>query len=154
MKLNPLCDENLNELMSWFTNEVQLQQWSGPNFEYPYTFDSFKRDLRLESLSSFVLLNEANEFVAFGQYYLRVNRCHLGRLIVKPSWRGKGIIAQLISALTVSGKKELGVKVCSLFVLANNKSAIQAYQKFGFSLSQYPEEMFLDNCLYMIKEDN
>ena len=126
MKLSTVNDEYLIELMSWFTTESELNQWSGPNFEYPFTLESFKRDLRLNALSS---------------------------LVVSPSARGKGVIAQLISALTVSGKKLLGVNSSSLFVMADNQSAIQAYQKAGFSLSTYPEKIPLENCLYMTSAD-
>lgn len=151
MQLNNINDDHITELMSWFTNEQQLKQWSGPNFDYPFTVESFKRDLRMESLSSFVLLNDDNQFVAFGQYYLRLNCCHLGRLVVKPTLRGKGIITQLIQTLEKSGKQKLGVKSCSLFVLADNEAAIAAYQKSGFSLATYPEAIPLDNCLYMTK---
>jgi len=135
--------------MSWFSSEQKLKKWSGPNFDYPFTAESFKRDLRMDSLNSFVLLDEKNQFVAFGQYYLRLNCCHLGRLVVSPSLRGKGIIAHLIKALVKSGKEKLGVGNCSLFVLADNKPAIVAYQKSGFSLTVYPEQITLDNCLYM-----
>ncbi|MCJ8318685.1 MAG: GNAT family N-acetyltransferase [Colwellia sp.] len=149
MKLSPVNDDHLTQLMSWFVNEQQLKNWSGPNFDYPFTAESFKRDLRMDSLTSFALLDEGNQFVAFGQYYLRLNCCHLGRLVVNPSLRGKGIIAQLIQALVESGKQTLAVSSCSLFVLADNKSAITAYQKSGFSMATYPELIPLDNCLYM-----
>jgi len=151
VELISTAPKHLTELMSWFDNEQQLKQWSGPNFDYPFTEVSFKKDIRLNELPSFTLLDDDNEMVAFGQYYSRLNRCHFGRLIVKPSWRGKGVIAQLIQALIEAGTEDLGINSYSLFVLADNKSAIAAYQKFGFSLSTYPEEMFLDNCLYMIK---
>lgn len=152
MRLSRANNEHIIELMSWFSNEQQLKMWSGPNFDYPFTEKSFKKGLCMDSLSSFALLNEDNQFIAFGQYYLRENRCHLGRLVVKANCRGQGVIAELIKKLTVSGEKFLGVKSSSLFVLADNNSAIQAYQKSGFVLSTYPEKVPLDNCLYMIKE--
>lgn len=37
------------------------------------------------------------------------------------------------------------------FVLKHNKSAIKAYEKFGFSESDYPAELAIGNCTYMIK---
>ena len=100
-----------------------------------------------------VFLNENSEMIAFGQYYLRLNHCHLGRLVVSPQWRGKKVIALLMQALIDLGKQKLRVNSSSLFVLADNHAAIQAYQKFGFVFSTYPEKISLENCLYMIKED-
>ena len=152
MKLHDFHEKYLHELMSWFNSEIQLKQWSGPQFEYPYTEQSFIRDLNRQALPSFVLLSDTNEFIAFGQFYLRLNRCHLGRLVVKPSWRGKGVINQLIVALISTGQCSLGVNTCSLFVLAQNKAAISAYQKAGFVRANYPEKLSLKNCLYMIKD--
>jgi ribosomal protein S18 acetylase RimI-like enzyme len=71
---------------------------------------------------------------------------------VKPSCRGQGVISYLITTLTASGEQSLGVKSSSLFVLADNNSAIQAYLKSGFSFATYPEKISLKNCLYMVKE--
>ena len=94
--------------------------------------------------------NEA-DFLAFGQYYQRLGKCHLGRLIVNPKFRGKGVAAKLMHGICELGLTELELKECSLFVLADNSNAIQAYKKFGFSFVEYPDEIPLDNCLYMVK---
>jgi hypothetical protein len=53
--------------------------------------------------------------------------------------------------LGVLGKTELKTDSCSLFVLGHNKSAIQAYTKLGFSMADYPEEIPLENCFYMVQ---
>jgi ribosomal protein S18 acetylase RimI-like enzyme len=138
-------------MMSWFSNEQELTDWSGPNFRYPFNSSSFIEDLKLTHLNSFALISNENEFLAFGQYYQRVGKCHLGRLIVNPKFRGRGIAAELIDHLCVHGINELKVKKCSLFVLSHNKSAIKAYEKYGFTFAKYPDEISLENCLYMIK---
>ncbi|MFT7560053.1 MAG: ribosomal protein S18 acetylase RimI-like enzyme [Flavobacteriales bacterium] len=70
---------------------------------------------------------------------------------MNPEFRGKGIASKLMRHLCVLGASELKVKECSLFVLAHNESAIKSYNKFGFVFSDYPEEITLENCLYMVK---
>ncbi len=53
--------------------------------------------------------------------------------------------------LSELGTAELKVNAFSLFVLKHNKSAIKAYEKFGFTESNYPDILPIDNCMYMIK---
>ncbi|KZK66257.1 GNAT family N-acetyltransferase [Shewanella baltica] len=151
MRLTQPSDENFIEIMSWFSTEEELSIWSGPNFRYPFDLSSFKSDLKLDSLKSFSLVSVEGNLLAFGQYYLRLDKCHLGRLIVNPNFRGQGIASHLIQKLGVLGKTELKTDSCSLFVLGHNKSAIQAYTKLGFSMADYPDEIPLEDCLYMVK---
>ena len=151
MTLIQATDQHLTELMSWFSNEEELSIWSGPNCRFPFDVTSFKHDIKFESLKSFVLMSNENKLLGFGQYYLRLGRCHLGRLVVNPQCRGQGMITYLIQELSSLGKADFNVETCSLFVLEHNQSAIRAYTKLGFFMADYPEEMQLENCLYMIK---
>tara|TARA_B100000809_G_C14709564_1_gene377283 strand:+ start:12 stop:470 length:459 start_codon:yes stop_codon:yes gene_type:complete len=151
MRLTQPSDENFIQLMSWFSSEDELSIWSGPNFRYPFDLISFKSDLNLNTLKSFSLISSEGALLAFGQYYLRLGKCHLGRLVVNPSLRGQGIASHLISQLSVLGKSDLSTESCSLFVLGHNESAIQAYTKLGFSMADYPEKMPLENCFYMVQ---
>ena len=151
MRLTQPSDANFIEIMSWFSTEEELSIWSGPGFRYPFDLSSFKNDLKLDSLKSFSLVSVEGNLLAFGQYYLRLDKCHLGRLIVNPNFRGQGIASHLIQKLGVLGKTELKTDSCSLFVLGHNKSAIQAYTKLGFSMADYPEEIPLKNCFYMVR---
>lgn len=151
MRLIQPSDPNFIELMSWFSTEEELSVWSGPDFRYPFDLSSFKSDLKLDSIKSFSLISTEGNLLAFGQYYMRLGRCHLGRLVVNPNLRGQGIASHLIQKLSVLGKSDLNTDSCSLFVLGHNKSAIQAYTKLGFSMADYPDELPMDNCFYMVK---
>jgi RimJ/RimL family protein N-acetyltransferase len=111
----------------------------------------FSEDLKLQKLQSYCLISDESDLLAFGQFYLRLGRCHLGRLIVNPEFRGQGIIHTLIDKLSDYGCAELNVNQCSLFVLNNNEFALRAYKAYGFKLDKYPKKLQLENCLYMIK---
>ena len=137
--------------MSWFPDRASLQSWSGPNFRYPFTQLSFKQDLKLDTLHSKALLGAAEHLLAFGQFYQRLGRCHLGRLVVNPDNRGQGLIGELIEQLIAIGVPALNADSSSLFVLKDNQSALLAYRKSGFVEHVYPEPMELDNCLYMVR---
>lgn len=71
--------------MSWFSTEEELSIWSGPGFRYPFDLSSFKEDLKLDSLKSFSFVSHERKLLAFGQYYPRLGKCHLGRLVVNPN---------------------------------------------------------------------
>ena len=143
--------EHIKTLMTWFKSEQELKNWSGPNFRYPYTQQSFTEDLRTNELQPYVLLSLEDELLAFGQFYLRLGKCHLGRLVVNPNHRGQGIAGLLISSLCELGNRELDTSESSLFVLSHNESAVKAYEKMGFIEQAYPEPIPLENCLYMVK---
>jgi RimJ/RimL family protein N-acetyltransferase len=154
MDLISPSENHVLTLMSWFSNEKELSDWSGPNFRYPFNLSSFVEDLKLNTLNSFSLVSKESELLAFGQYYQRLDKCHLGRLIVNPKLRGKGIASELIQRISELGLNDLNVQDCSLFVLSHNNKAIKAYKKMGFSFADYPEGKVLDNCLYMVKSSS
>ena len=144
--------QHLKIISNWFCDEKSLFSWAGPNFRYPFTEQSFLQDTQLDKLSSHVLVDRQSIILAFGQYYNRLNCCHLGRLVVNPDFRAQGIGQQLINALVLTGTKALGLSRASLFVLEDNHPAVAAYKKYGFEVADYPEKIPIANCLYMRKE--
>lgn len=146
-------DEWLRTLSTWFTNEQELFAWSGPFFRYPFSESTFKEDLKLDELNSYCLVDAMDRLIAFGQYYDRLGRCHLGRLAVAPEARGQGIVSLLIKILLERGMKQLDATEGSLFVLESNQAAIKAYLKLGFELCDYPLENPIDDCFYMVVSD-
>jgi len=152
MRLAQLTENQLQEMMTWFTTEQELIDWAGPNVRYPFDQSSFSEDLKLNKLNSYAFISPNFELLGFGQFYECMGRCHLGRLAINPKCRGQGYAFELIKQLCAIGLSELQLKECSLFVLLHNKYAIKAYEKFGFSVASYPENMPLDNCIYMVKK--
>ena len=137
--------------MSWFTNEQQLREWSGPEARFPFDLETFREDSKFDSIASFVMSADGRDMMAFGQCYDRLGRCHLSRLAVAPDQRGKGLITVLMSLLCDYGRAIFSADSSSLFVLTENHPAIHAYTRFGFKVADYPGVMPLENCLYMIK---
>ena len=88
----------------------------------------------------FALGSVQAELLGFGQYYLRVGKCHLYRLLINLSFRGQGIAKHLIQHLTVRGKADLNTNSSSLFIVKNNGSAIKTYEKSGFTFASYREK--------------
>ena len=139
MKLEPATPDHLRRIMPWFPDQASCLVWGGPQFRHPFTEASFVEDARLRDLPSFVLVDADGHLLAFGQYYARIGRCHLGRLVVSPEHRGHGIGRRLIAALVERGAAELGAGECSLFVAAENAQAAALYRRLGFAETTYPE---------------
>lgn len=154
-QLVPFRETHLQTLMRWIGSQQQCIQWGGPNFRYPFDLQSFSEDCRWSELPSFALENAEGELLAFGQFYNRLEHCHLGRLIVAPQARGQGIGARLIRALVAAGCDALNLQHCSLFVLKNNPGARALYEKLGFVAREYPDSSaWLKDCEYMVANAN
>ena len=139
------------QIMTWFPDEHSCRVWGGPAFRFPFTPETFLTDSKFAELPSYVLIREPAELCAFGQFYLRAGRCHLGRLAVAPTQRGRGVGTQLIRMLMREGTKTLGVTESSLFVHITNTSAMALYQRLGFTCASYPEpDLMIPNSYYMI----
>ena len=151
MKLLAVTTDHQKQLMSWFENQQQIIDWAGPDFRYPFEKDSFAQNLMLDARPSFALIADDSSMVAFGQYYQRLGKCHLARLVVKPSARGQGIVTKLLTRLCARGLKELALTDCSLFVMAHNNKAINAYLAAGFIIEPYPLTLPSEQCLYLVK---
>lgn len=141
----------LPELMSWFPDQGACTVWGGPGFRFPFTPETFRADARLDSLSTWALMDDDRQIVGFGQFYLRVGRCHLGRLAIAPALRGRGLGSTLVRELGRIGAADLGVDSYSLFVLPGNERAMRLYQRLGFSVASYPEPTpMFEDCIYMV----
>lgn len=150
-RLEPAEDEQLATLMSWLPDRWQCLKWGGPQFRYPFTEQTFFEDCRWRELPSHALVNAERELLGFGQYYGRLGRCHLGRLIVSPQHRGAGLGKALVTKLVQQGCSQLDARECSLFVLKDNTPAQKLYKKLGFQEAEYPEPHdWLAGCNYMI----
>ena len=129
------------ELMTWFADAEALRTWGGPDFRFPFTAASFREDSRVDSIDSFVLVAEGGSVAAFGQCYLRVARCHFGRVGVAPPRRGQGLGTRLLREMAAWGLAEFGPRELSLFVSKGNADAHRLYARLGFRETAYPEAM-------------
>ena len=149
--LVPVTEQHVSELMSWFPDSAAVALWS-PDNSFPFVRERFIAEAMLHRAASFMLLDQDESPVAFGQFYARHGCCHLARLVVAPNRRTEGFGAALISQLSALGMVALSTSRCSLFVLAHNEKALRLYRRLGFIEAVYPEKLPLPGCLYMIKE--
>jgi ribosomal protein S18 acetylase RimI-like enzyme len=144
---------HMETLMSWFPDQKSGYLWCGPGLRYPFTRDSFLEDARWGAMPAYSLIDPDNNLLGFGQYYEKVGRCHLARLVVSPSVRGKGVGYGFISELMKIGMIGLETDECSLFVLNYNVNALKCYQALGFKKAEYPpDHKYFSDIDFMVKK--
>ena len=75
--------------------------------------------------SGYAIIKNAKAYVQHSQY------AYLGFMYVVPEYRGRGINAKIVSALT-EWSKSRNIHEIRLEVYVKNESAITAYEKMGF----------------------
>ena len=141
----------LPELMAWFPDARTLRTWGGPDFRFPFTSASFHEDAKLDDIDSFSLV-DGGGLAAFGQCYLRIGRCHFGRVAVAPARRGQGLGTRLLREMARWGRARFGPRELSLFVNRDNPDARRLYQRLGFREARYPDPAVLPGAYYLVAD--
>jgi ribosomal protein S18 acetylase RimI-like enzyme len=148
----PFDSARLPQLMAWFPDGRAVRQWGGPTFRFPFTVETFRKDCRLDTIPARQIVSANRTLLAFGRYYLRLGRCHLGHLVVSPTMRGRGLGRELVERLCADGARRLSCDEYSLFVWQDNQAALRLYRGLGFVEARYPEPSpALNGMLYMVR---
>ena len=145
---------HVSELKSWFNDAEELRLWGGPNLRYDVSVEEFAHQINLKGLCSYCLITEQGRLAGFGQYYVRLNRHHFGRIAISPGFRGHGLVLTLLKLLHEKAPHDQQAQGYSLFVLENNEVAKRNYLKCGFEQQTYHGEMpwGMTDCIYMTAE--
>jgi ribosomal protein S18 acetylase RimI-like enzyme len=142
----------LPDLMTWFATADQLRIWGGPEFRHPFTPGSFREDAKVDGIDSFALVADDGALAAFGQCYLRIERCHFGRVGVAPDRRGQGLGTRILREMADWGQARFGPRELSLFVHRDNADARRLYRRLGFREVPYPDPAFMPVAHYLIAD--
>ena len=150
-RLETATDADFDQLMAWFPTAESLSVWSGPNFRFPFTGETFREDCRWPGMETRVLRDD-DELLAFGQFYERHGRINLARLAVNPERRGEGLGSRLVAALMEESREIVSGDEYSLYVLRDNTPALCCYRTQGFRIDEYPAgDPWADTCYYMTR---
>lgn len=151
--LSPAVDSHFDEIMTWFPDGESVNNWAGPNFQYPFSGETFRRDCRIDQMDSYMLLNSHGDCAAFGQTYIRDGRGHLARLVSNPAMRRQGAGRQLIQMITTALAKMHSFDEYSLFVFRDNVPAYRCYLSLGFVVVDYPNDAPMpDKCYFLTRK--
>jgi RimJ/RimL family protein N-acetyltransferase len=141
VKLEYFTQTDFKDLIEWSGDEAFLLQWSGPSFTYPLGEDQLQTYIEganePDRSDKFIYKAIDGSGASVGHISLgnidRLNRSgRIGRVLVSPAGRGKGIGAEMMKGILQIGFQELKLHRISLGVFDFNVSAIQCYEKVGF----------------------
>ncbi|MDZ7870028.1 MAG: GNAT family N-acetyltransferase [Rheinheimera sp.] len=138
MQLCLATTEQQWSLADQFNSAAALTQWGGEGFRFPSRRTEFLQRLQLPDTQSYVLLDDQDNLLAFGQICDRFDRLHLARLLVLPAYRGQRLSEQLICALLSAGLQFWPTREASLYVFRDNQPALRSYLRLGFTEAPQP----------------
>lgn len=120
-------------IAGWLDSAAATQRWAGPGVPFPLPPERFAQVLELEARPGWALLDEQGQCLGFGQYWMTdAGTAHLGRIIVSPLARGRGLGRLLMQALSAQALREDGIQRLTLRVYRDNTAAAALYRDLGF----------------------
>lgn len=151
MRIEEARIEDARAIMHWFSDKESVVRWGSPYMSYPLKDDTFFGDIYWDRITSCVARTEDGRLLAFGQYYRKLGRCHLARLVVNPEFRGRGLGERFVAALMQHGGRMLDTDEFSLYVMTANRPAYNCYKNLGFELARPPaDDAKLEGVVFMV----
>ncbi|WP_433135800.1 GNAT family N-acetyltransferase [Actinomadura nitritigenes] len=126
-------------LVSWVDGPAALVMWSGPTgFTWPLDRAQLARYAAKAGpgLRIWTFIDEEHPAEAVAHASLTVDpqgrTARLGRVLVDPAQRGRGIGAALVGAVQRVAFDDMGVHRLGLGVFAHNSTAVALYERLGF----------------------
>lgn len=113
------------------------------SFPIPWSYDSFKRELK-NKLASYLVVIMDNRVIAYGGIWVILEEAHITNIAVHPDYRCKGIGETLLNALLDKAYAR-GAKEITLEVRVSNLPAQWLYKKSGFSEEGIRKNYYEDN---------
>ena len=124
-------EADAREVVGWVEHAQALYLFSGPRLTWPLTVEQLQGMLAIEGLAASVVVSRTGEVVAHFDLTIDGALARLGRVIVKPELRGRGLASRIVD-LAVAQAQRLGAEVVQLNVITTNEPAIRAYRRAGF----------------------
>ncbi len=141
MKIKPLRQKYIPEILSWIKTEADMIQWAGSVFNWPLTQKQFREHLKAAkaqppTLYPFTLCNGEKllGYCEISNHNRNSDSAMLSRVIIAPGRRGKGLGEFMIKEALQFGFSELGLNRIGLGVFDFNHAATRCYSKAGFVL--------------------
>ncbi|WP_329844088.1 GNAT family N-acetyltransferase [Stenotrophomonas sepilia] len=132
-RLQPVQPHDYALIAGWLDSAAATLRWAGPGVPYPLRPEQFEQVLQLRERSGWLLLAESGQRVGFGQAWCtEPGATHLGRLLVAPQARGRGLGRGLVEALIEQAFQSDAVERLTLRVYRDNAAAVALYRTLGF----------------------
>lgn len=145
--LQPVQPSHFAVITGWLDSPEATLRWAGPSVPFPLTADAFAAALALPARPGWALLDADGTCLGFGQFWqTAAGSTHLGRIIVSPQARGRGLGRVLMTALCAEAVRRTAAVQLTLKVYRSNQAAVALYRDLGFVASEdasTPELLFM-----------
>ncbi len=127
IKLKPLTEEHLTEI-------IELDQLC---FGGLWSLEGYKREIESPNSTLSIItinINNKEKIIALGCFWAIVEEAHLTILAVHPDFQKQGLGKILLNHLLEEAIKK-GLERATLEVSEHNQTALNLYQKFGFTVA-------------------
>jgi ribosomal-protein-alanine N-acetyltransferase len=133
--LVPASTNHLRSVLNWINTPEQLRMWGGATLTFPPQVERLWQEIRADEQTTFTLIDASGNMAGFGQTLFREpHTIHLGRIIISPILRGRGLGRILVEKLIEAGEANFHPAEFTLNVYRNNDSAVGLYRSMGFNV--------------------
>ena len=108
----------------------QMKNTLYSDFDNFWSYNVLKQELENDK-TKYIIAKEKNEVVGFAGISVIFDDATLNNIVVKKSYRGKGIGGEMLETL-IDLCSDMNLKTFTLEVNVENTPAIKLYEKFGF----------------------
>ena len=122
-------------IASWIPDAAAGLRWAGPRLSFPFAASDLSALLAVPGGGefSYSLIDESGSPCGFGQHWvLQPGAVHLGRIIVAPDARGRGLGRVLCQQLVSAGLHATSATAVTLRAYRDNLVAVGLYSSLGF----------------------
>jgi RimJ/RimL family protein N-acetyltransferase len=139
MELKQFTQEHFAILASWFPTEADLIQWGGPKLRFP--LDDSQMNAMLENKPGNLPDNRCwmalhdGSLIGHAQLIFdwKNGNATLARVAIAPAFRGQKLAVPMLNLVIAEAFQYPQLMRLELNVFSFNQSAIQAYNRLGFS---------------------
>ncbi len=97
----------------------------------PWSENVFNNELTLNNYSSYYVLYEGGQLLAYGGFWNVLDEAHITNIAVNPIFRRRGYGGRMLQYLEEQARQR-GARYLTLEVRVSNEVAIKMYEKHGF----------------------
>ena len=140
LTLAPFTEDDIDRLLGWITSKEEHFRWTASALSFPPVREDFQKQMRESAARGdrlFFKAADRDSGNVIGHLELgaidRQNRStRIGRVLLAPEARGRGLGAELMRAGLAKAFDEMQMHRVDLWVFESNRGAIACYERVGF----------------------
>lgn len=140
IELVPFTEDDIDRVLPWISSREELLFWTAHSFAYPLTREHLEKHMRDCAAAGDRLIFKAVDadsgemagYVELGAIDRVNSSLRIGRVLLSPAFRGRGLGVEMMRAALRKSFDEMGMHRVCLHVLDVNPKAIACYEKAGF----------------------